>query len=235
MRRPLRRWRPLGPRRLVCLRSASVSRTRSRTSLPAGWSHRSSSRSSRTGLRIPCRTSRRRGSRCRSSRRSRRSRLHAAHPMGTEDSGAVAPDRKATVTSRIVDQTTDGGRSISRRDGRPKSTGPHSGPPYQTPAGPSSGWSDGHLTPTVWCTATTASPHRRCLLSLRRIVIAAVLAVGLLPMPAAHAADQAGPSARSGSSIRTSVHYQDAQRHANERIRFKPGGRVTVPFKPRAW
>ena len=120
MRRPLRRWRPLGPRRLVCLRSAAVSRTRSRTSPPAGWSRRSSGRPPRTASRTPCRTSRRRGSRCRSSRRSRRSRLHAAPPMGTEDSGAVAPDRKATVTSRIVDQTTDDGRSITRSGGAPK-------------------------------------------------------------------------------------------------------------------
>ncbi|MFI5292731.1 MAG: glycosyl hydrolase family 18 protein, partial [Candidatus Limnocylindrales bacterium] len=42
-----------------------------------------------------------------------------------------------------------------------------------------------------------------------------------------------GVSARQPRATRTSVHYEDAQRHAGERIRFKAGGRVTVAFKPR--
>ena len=70
-------------------------------------------------------------------------------------------------------------------------------------------------------------------MSLRRIAIAAVLAVGLLPAPLAQVTDPAARHARAGSPERTSVHYEDAQRHAGDRIRFKAGGRVTVPFTPR--
>ncbi|MET1231553.1 MAG: FlgD immunoglobulin-like domain containing protein [Candidatus Limnocylindrales bacterium] len=69
---------------------------------------------------------------------------------------------------------------------------------------------------------------------MRRIAIATLLAVGLSPVPLAQAADQAGQSPRSASPAQASVHYDDAMRHATERIRFKPGGRVTVPYKPRA-
>ena len=70
-------------------------------------------------------------------------------------------------------------------------------------------------------------------MSLRRIAIAAVVAVCLVPVPPALAADPTGRAGRSGSGDRTSAHYEDAQRHAGERIDFKPGGRVTVAFKPR--
>ena len=56
------------------------------------------------------------------------------------------------------------------------------------------------------------------------------MAASLLPLPAAQAAD---PTGRAGTPLPTSAHYEDAQRHAGERIRFKAGGRVTVPFKPR--
>ena len=77
------------------------------------------------------------------------------------------------------------------------------------------------------------SPHRRCSLSLRRIAIAAVLAACLVPVAPAQAADPHDPAGRGGSAPGASVHYEDAQRHAGERIDFKPGGRVTVAFKPR--
>ena len=66
------------------------------------------------------------------------------------------------------------------------------------------------------------SPHRRCLLSLRRIAIAAVLAVCLVPVPPAQAADPSGPAGRTSADLRTSVHYEDAQRHAAERSTSSP-------------
>ncbi len=77
------------------------------------------------------------------------------------------------------------------------------------------------------------SPRRRCSLSLRRIAIAVILAVGLVPVAPAQAADPDGLVERGGPAPGTSAHYADAQRHAGERIVFKPGGRVTVPFRPR--
>ncbi|MFI5291547.1 MAG: hypothetical protein ACHQ02_01625, partial [Candidatus Limnocylindrales bacterium] len=69
-------------------------------------------------------------------------------------------------------------------------------------------------------------------MSLRRIGLAAAILLSLLPAPTATGASP-GESARQPRATRTSVHYEDAQRHAGERIRFKPGGRVTVAFKPR--
>ncbi|HEY8198292.1 MAG TPA: glycosyl hydrolase family 18 protein, partial [Candidatus Limnocylindrales bacterium] len=70
-------------------------------------------------------------------------------------------------------------------------------------------------------------------MSLRRIAIAVVLAVCLVPVAPAQAADPDRLAGRGGSPSQTSVHYEDAQRHATERIDFKPGGRVTVAFRPR--
>jgi spore germination protein YaaH len=37
-----------------------------------------------------------------------------------------------------------------------------------------------------------------------------------------------------GSAVEPGIQYEDAMAHANDRIAFAPGGRVTVPFRPRA-
>ncbi len=76
----------------------------------------------------------------------------------------------------------------------------------------------------------------------RRIVaLAFVLASGLLPAsvvaatppvsrPLAASRD-AGPQP---PALQPTIHYEDALAHADDRIRFRPGGAVTVPFRPRA-
>ncbi len=63
--------------------------------------------------------------------------------------------------------------------------------------------------------------------------LAAVLAVGILAGFAPAAVQAADPVARDGG-LRPTIHYEDAVAHAHDRIRFAAGGRVTVPFKPRA-
>ena len=35
------------------------------------------------------------------------------------------------------------------------------------------------------------------------------------------------------TTVRPTVHYEEARAHAGDRIAFKPGGRVSVPFRPR--
>jgi spore germination protein YaaH/flagellar hook assembly protein FlgD len=70
-------------------------------------------------------------------------------------------------------------------------------------------------------------------LSLRRIAIAAALVMSLLPLPSAQAGEPARAHRGPGSASHSSAHYEDALRHADARIRFEPGGRVTVPFEPR--
>ena len=63
------------------------------------------------------------------------------------------------------------------------------------------------------------------------LLLVTLLAAGLLPSGVA-AAEPASPDPSPG--IRPSVHYEDALAHANDRIAFRPGGRVSVPFRPRA-
>ena len=91
---------------------------------------RSSGRPPRTASRTPCRTSRRRGSRCCSSGRSRRSSSHLEPVDRVEDSGAIGAERAST---RRLATATRGRRSTAVTD----ATGPHPRPPYQTASGPS--------------------------------------------------------------------------------------------------
>ena len=73
-----------------------------------------------------------------------------------------------------------------------------------------------------------ARTPRRLALALGLLVL-----VGLLPAGAdgAEAATTTGPAS---PGIQPTVQYQEALAHAGDRIAFKPGGRVTVPFTPRA-
>jgi spore germination protein YaaH len=64
--------------------------------------------------------------------------------------------------------------------------------------------------------------------------------IGAAPIAAAQpptTSSSNDPTADSGQVL-PGVHYEDALAHANDRINFTPGGRVTVPFRPRegdAW
>ncbi len=60
--------------------------------------------------------------------------------------------------------------------------------------------------------------------------LALVLGAGLLPVATLAAA----PRADGATTLRPTVQYEEALAHANDRIAFKAGGRVTVPFRPRA-
>ncbi|HET8786594.1 MAG TPA: glycosyl hydrolase family 18 protein [Candidatus Limnocylindrales bacterium] len=79
----------------------------------------------------------------------------------------------------------------------------------------------------------------------RRHLLASVALAGLLlaqtATPAA-ATGQAAPApdpigdeaAQAASGLQPTVHWEEAVAHEHDRIAFKPGGRVTVGFKPRA-
>jgi spore germination protein YaaH/flagellar hook assembly protein FlgD len=66
-------------------------------------------------------------------------------------------------------------------------------------------------------------------------MVAAGLLVGLAPLAIAPTptAAAAPPDAPAGG-LQPTIQYEDAQAHANDRISFSAGDRVTVPFKPRA-
>jgi len=67
------------------------------------------------------------------------------------------------------------------------------------------------------------------------VVVVAGLLAGLAPVavpPAPVAA--AAPSAAPAGGLSPTIQYEDAMAHANDRITFTPGERVTVPFRPRA-
>jgi spore germination protein YaaH/flagellar hook assembly protein FlgD len=70
----------------------------------------------------------------------------------------------------------------------------------------------------------------------RRVALVLTAAVTLIAgfMPAAvlgaHDATDAAPDA----GLQPTIHYEEAMAHASDRTPFLPGGRVTVPFKPRA-
>ena len=78
-------------------------------------------------------------------------------------------------------------------------------------------------------TVHSASPGR-----IRRRCLA--LAAGLLVVagitPAAHAGG-AGPRGPDEATAVPSIQYEEAMAHADDRMSFEPGGRVTIPFKPR--
>ena len=42
------------------------------------------------------------------------------------------------------------------------------------------------------------------------------------------------PTEQDNAGLRSSIHWEEIQKHANDKIDFAPGGRVTVPFRPRA-
>jgi spore germination protein YaaH/flagellar hook assembly protein FlgD len=68
----------------------------------------------------------------------------------------------------------------------------------------------------------------------RRAALVAILliVVGVLPPATAGAAGPVAATAPRGEPHPT-VQYEEAMAHAGDRIAFTPGGRVTVPFKPR--
>jgi spore germination protein YaaH/flagellar hook assembly protein FlgD len=76
------------------------------------------------------------------------------------------------------------------------------------------------------------SSHRPDPGARRRLVPAAVLGLtvlgSLLPWTAVAAAEP-----DQGPRILPTIHHEDAVAHAKDRIDFEPGGRVTVPFRPR--
>jgi spore germination protein YaaH len=60
--------------------------------------------------------------------------------------------------------------------------------------------------------------------------------IGAAPIAAAEPAARPAVAPADGESgqLMPGVHYEDALAHANDRIAFTPGGRVIVPFRPRA-
>jgi spore germination protein YaaH/flagellar hook assembly protein FlgD len=68
------------------------------------------------------------------------------------------------------------------------------------------------------------SLRRPLALAVALLSLGVVLPVGVLA---------ASPTAGS-TTIHPTIHYEEAQAHANDRIAFSAGGRVTVPFRPRA-
>jgi spore germination protein YaaH/flagellar hook assembly protein FlgD len=63
--------------------------------------------------------------------------------------------------------------------------------------------------------------------------LAALLALGLVGGLLPAAALAASPSADAARTLRPTIQYDEAVAHANDRIAFSAGGRVTVPFRPR--
>ncbi len=61
------------------------------------------------------------------------------------------------------------------------------------------------------------------------LVLGALVLAGLLPVAPVGAA-----SPRGGAGLQPTIHYEEAEAHARDKIAFAPGGRVTVPFRPRA-
>ena len=64
------------------------------------------------------------------------------------------------------------------------------------------------------------------------LVASFLLVVGVVPPASVSAVAPAAPSAPGGEQTPT-VQYEEAIAHAGDKIEFAPGGRVTVPFKPR--
>ena len=61
-------------------------------------------------------------------------------------------------------------------------------------------------------------------------VLALVLAGGVLPASVLAAT----PARATASGLRPTIQYEEAVAHADDHIAFTPGGRVTVPFRPRS-
>jgi spore germination protein YaaH/flagellar hook assembly protein FlgD len=58
-------------------------------------------------------------------------------------------------------------------------------------------------------------------------------AAGLTRFGGAADGGEASGDAADGAGLQPTIHYEEAERHAADRIRFTPGGRVTVGFRPR--
>jgi len=58
-----------------------------------------------------------------------------------------------------------------------------------------------------------------------------LLLAGVAPSAVVSAADPLGPAA--AGMVQPTVHYEEALAHANDRITFAPGDRVSTPFSPR--
>ncbi len=77
---------------------------------------------------------------------------------------------------------------------------------------------------------THPQPRRRSTIARRSgLVLGALFLAGLLPVAPVGAA-----SPRGGAGLQPTIHYEEALAHAKDKIAFTPGGRVTVPFRPRA-
>jgi len=85
-----------------------------------------------------------------------------------------------------------------------------------------------------------ALPSRLGLLLVTSLVAQLVLIVPVsaraerAPAPDALSVDPAAPPRADEPAAVPGAHYEEAQAHAADRIAFKPGGRVDVPFTPRA-
>jgi hypothetical protein len=75
---------------------------------------------------------------------------------------------------------------------------------------------------------TGRTPRPRLLASAAALLILS----GIVPLTTVGAADSHAPVADGAG--RPSVQYEEAMAHAADKTTFAPGGRVTVPFKPRA-
>jgi spore germination protein YaaH/flagellar hook assembly protein FlgD len=64
----------------------------------------------------------------------------------------------------------------------------------------------------------------------RRLAVALgfLVLAGSLPLVSASAASPKG-----GAGLQPTIHYEEALAHAKDKLSFAPGGRVTVPFRPR--
>ena len=69
-----------------------------------------------------------------------------------------------------------------------------------------------------------------------RLAVAATAAVTLIAglVPASALAAKDATDAATDAGLQPTIQYEEAMAHAGDRTRFTPGGRVTVPFKPRA-
>ena len=86
---------------------------------------------------------------------------------------------------------------------------------------------------------TTRRPPARLAASVRARIVARRCAacswlVAGLPAPPTAAAEPPSAPPAGGAGLRPTVQYEEALAHADDRIAFTPGGRVTVPFKPAA-
>ena len=75
--------------------------------------------------------------------------------------------------------------------------------------------------------------HTHASMGSASVLVIALLA-GLAPAAIPPAAHAAAPRDTSAGGLSPTIQYQEAMAHANDRLTFTPGGRVTIPFRPRA-